>query len=56
MFKSTSSRSKGLFGFSFMTIGIAVGVLAYSMRWFEKETWYPTALTKSTFLKFKDAE
>jgi len=51
---SYSKKSKGIMGFSFTTIAIVLGVLAYSMRWFEKMEWYPKSLTESTFLKFKD--
>jgi hypothetical protein len=54
MFNSYSKKSKGIMGFSFTTIAIVLGVLAYSMRWFEKMEWYPKSLTQSTFLKFKD--
>jgi hypothetical protein len=53
MFKSSTTKSKGLFGFSFTTIAIALGVLAYSMKWLENMSWYPEFLKDSTFLKMK---
>jgi hypothetical protein len=52
MFSKSYSKSKGLFGFSFLTIGIFLGVLAYSMKWFENSSWYPKFLKDATFLKF----
>jgi hypothetical protein len=53
MFNSYSKKSKGIMGFSFTTIAIVLGVLAYSMRWFENSSWYPSMLKESTFLKMK---
>ena len=53
MFKSTSSRSKGLFGMSFMTLGIIAFAIVYAFRLFETQTWYPQFLKDSTFLKMK---
>lgn len=52
MFGKSYGKSKGLFGISWLVLGL--GALAlYSFKAFENSSWYPTFLKEATFLKMK---